>query len=96
MEASSQGLDQRRVDGMRFEAVAFTNLSRDHLDYHADMDAYRDAKLRLFTDLIADDGAAIVNVDDPEHEAFMFAALGSRRDADDRRSRGRVVRDRVA
>ncbi len=39
MEASSQGLDQRRVDGMRFNAVAFTNLSRDHLDYHADMDS---------------------------------------------------------
>ncbi|RYE07917.1 MAG: UDP-N-acetylmuramoyl-L-alanyl-D-glutamate--2,6-diaminopimelate ligase [Hyphomicrobiales bacterium] len=76
MEASSQGLDQRRVDGVAFNAVAFTNLSRDHLDYHADMAAYRDAKVRLFADLIADEGAAIVNVDDPEHEAFMFAALG--------------------
>lgn len=77
MEASSQGLDQRRVDGVRFSAVAFTNLSRDHLDYHADMAEYRDAKVRLFTDLIAEGGAAIVNVDDPEHEAFMFAALAS-------------------
>ncbi len=76
MEASSQGLDQRRVDGVRFSAVAFTNLSRDHLDYHADMAAYRDAKVRLFTDLIADNGAAIVNVDDAEHEPFLFAALG--------------------
>ena len=76
MEASSQGLDQRRVDGVRFNAVAFTNLSRDHLDYHADMDEYRDAKVRLFTDLIADGGAAIVNVDDPNYEPFMFAALG--------------------
>jgi UDP-N-acetylmuramoyl-L-alanyl-D-glutamate--2,6-diaminopimelate ligase len=76
MEASSQGLDQRRVDGVQFSAVAFTNLSRDHLDYHADMDAYRDAKVRLFTDLIADGGAAIVNVDDPEYEPFMFAGLG--------------------
>jgi UDP-N-acetylmuramoyl-L-alanyl-D-glutamate--2,6-diaminopimelate ligase len=75
MEASSQGLDQRRVDGIKFSAVAFTNLSRDHLDYHADMVAYRDAKVRLFTDLIVDDGAAIVNVDDPQHEPFMFAAL---------------------
>ncbi len=65
MEASSQGLDQRRVDGVRFNAVAFTNLSRDHLDYHADMEAYRDAKVRLFTDLIADGGSAVVNVDDP-------------------------------
>jgi UDP-N-acetylmuramoyl-L-alanyl-D-glutamate--2,6-diaminopimelate ligase len=75
MEASSQGLDQRRVDGVRFSAAAFTNLSRDHLDYHADMAAYRDAKLRLFTDLIAEGGAAVVNVDDPEYEPFMFAAL---------------------
>lgn len=75
MEASSQGLDQRRVDGVRFNAVAFTNLSRDHLDYHADMIAYRDAKVRLFTDLIAEGGAAVVNVDDPEYEPFMFAAL---------------------
>lgn len=75
MEASSQGLDQRRVDGVRFSAVAFTNLSRDHLDYHADMESYRDAKVRLFSDLIVDGGAAVVNVDDPSYEPFMFAAL---------------------
>jgi UDP-N-acetylmuramoyl-L-alanyl-D-glutamate--2,6-diaminopimelate ligase len=75
MEASSQGLDQRRVDGIRFNAVAFTNLSRDHLDYHRDMETYRDAKLRLFTDLIAEGGAAVVNADDPEHTPFLFAAL---------------------
>lgn len=75
MEASSQGLDQHRVDGIRFEAVAFTNLSRDHLDYHSDMTAYRDAKVRLFRELIADRGAAVVNVDDPEHEPFLYAAL---------------------
>jgi UDP-N-acetylmuramoyl-L-alanyl-D-glutamate--2,6-diaminopimelate ligase len=75
MEASSQGLDQRRVDGLKFQAVAFTNLSRDHLDYHEDMDAYRDAKLRLFRDLIADGGAAVVNSDDEEHMPFLFAAL---------------------
>src|SRR5690606_6911944 len=54
-----------------------TNLSRDHLDYHADMDEYRNAKLRLFTDLLVDGGAAVVNVDDPEYEPFMFAALGA-------------------
>lgn len=75
MEASSQGLDQRRVDGIRFAAVAFTNLSRDHLDYHANMEAYRDAKLRLFTDLVADYGAAVVNTDDAEHGPFLIAAL---------------------
>ncbi|WEJ59851.1 UDP-N-acetylmuramoyl-L-alanyl-D-glutamate--2,6-diaminopimelate ligase [Devosia sp. FJ2-5-3] len=77
LEASSHGLDQHRLDGMHFEAVAFTNLSRDHLDYHANMDEYRDAKLRLFTDLLVDGGAAIVNVDDPEHMPFMFAALSA-------------------
>src|SRR5690606_11671360 len=77
LEASSHGLDQHRLDGMHFEAVAFTNLSRDHLDYHADMDEYRNAKLRLFTDLLVDGGAAIVNVDDPEYEPFMFAALST-------------------
>ncbi len=77
IEASSHGLDQRRLDGMHFEAVAFTNLSRDHLDYHRDMDEYRNAKLRLFTDLLVDSGPAVVNVDDPEYEPFMFAALGA-------------------
>ena len=75
LEASSQGLDQRRVDGMRFAAAAFTNLSRDHLDYHETMDVYRDAKLRLFKELLAEGGAAIINCDDPEHMPFLFAAL---------------------
>ena len=75
MEVSSQGLDQRRADGIRFKAVAFSNLSRDHLDYHLDMETYREAKLRLFKELIADGGAAVVNADDPEYMPFMFAAL---------------------
>ncbi len=75
MEASSHGLDQRRLDGMRFKVVGYTNLSRDHLDYHADMEEYRDAKLRLFNALMADGGFAVVNADDPEHMPFMFAAL---------------------
>jgi UDP-N-acetylmuramoyl-L-alanyl-D-glutamate--2,6-diaminopimelate ligase len=75
MEASSHGLDQRRLDGLRFAAVGFTNLTRDHLDYHQNLDAYRDAKLRLFRELLADGGAAVVNSDDPEHLPFLFAAL---------------------
>lgn len=75
LEASSHGLDQRRLDGFRFKAVGFTNLSRDHLDYHPDMDAYREAKLRLFRELLAEGGAAVVNTDDPEHMPFMFSAL---------------------
>jgi UDP-N-acetylmuramoyl-L-alanyl-D-glutamate--2,6-diaminopimelate ligase len=52
MEASSHGLDQHRVDGLVFDAAAFTNLTQDHLDYHADMDAYFAAKRRLFTDFL--------------------------------------------
>lgn len=77
IEASSHGLDQRRMDGLQFKAVAFTNLSHDHLDYHADMDDYREAKLRLFRDLMVNEGSAVVNCDDPEHMPFMFAALDS-------------------
>ncbi|WP_248305096.1 UDP-N-acetylmuramoyl-L-alanyl-D-glutamate--2,6-diaminopimelate ligase [Devosia sp. 1566] len=75
LEASSHGLDQRRLEGMRFAAVAFTNLTRDHLDYHADMDEYRAAKLRLFSDLLADGGTAVVYMDDPGHAAFLAAAV---------------------
>lgn len=74
LEASSHGLDQRRLDGLRFDAVAFTNLSRDHLDYHPTMEDYRDAKLRLFTSLLKDDGTAVVNVDDPWSAAFVAVA----------------------
>lgn len=75
MEASSQGLDQRRVYGLRFASVAFTNLTQDHLEYHGGMDNYRDAKLRLFRELLSPDGSAVVNCDDPEHIPFIFAAL---------------------
>lgn len=75
MEASSQGLDQRRVYGLRFASVAFTNLTQDHLEYHGGMDNYRDAKLRLFRELLSPDGSAVVNCDDPEHVPFIFAAL---------------------
>ena len=64
LEASSHGLDQHRLDGVRVSAGAFTNLSRDHLDYHPTMEAYLTAKLRLFSDLIAPDGTAVINVDD--------------------------------
>jgi UDP-N-acetylmuramoyl-L-alanyl-D-glutamate--2,6-diaminopimelate ligase len=53
VEASSHGLDQRRLDGLHFAAAAFTNLTRDHLDYHGNMDDYRRAKLRLFDTLLA-------------------------------------------
>ena len=64
IEASSHGLDQHRLDGVRIAAGAFTNLSRDHLDYHPTIEAYLQAKLRLFEDLIVPDGTAVIGVDD--------------------------------
>jgi UDP-N-acetylmuramoyl-L-alanyl-D-glutamate--2,6-diaminopimelate ligase len=64
LEASSHGLDQHRLDGVRIAAAAFTNLSRDHLDYHPTIEAYLAAKLRLFTDLVAAKGTAVIDVDD--------------------------------
>jgi UDP-N-acetylmuramoyl-L-alanyl-D-glutamate--2,6-diaminopimelate ligase len=63
MEVSSHALDQRRADGVRFAAAVFTNLTRDHLDYHGTMEAYRAAKLRL-VGLLARDGVAVFNADD--------------------------------
>ncbi len=63
MEASSHGLDQYRLDGVRLRAAAFTNLTRDHLDYHRDMEAYAAAKLRLFDELLPEDGTAVVNAE---------------------------------
>lgn len=65
MEASSHGLDQFRLDGVEINAAAYTNLSRDHLDYHADMDEYFAAKARLFTELLPQNGTAVIHSDDP-------------------------------
>jgi UDP-N-acetylmuramoyl-L-alanyl-D-glutamate--2,6-diaminopimelate ligase len=64
LEASSHGLDQHRLDGVRIAAGAFTNLSRDHMDYHPTIDDYLAAKMRLFGDLVADGGTAVIDVDD--------------------------------
>jgi UDP-N-acetylmuramoyl-L-alanyl-D-glutamate--2,6-diaminopimelate ligase len=73
MEASSHGLEQHRVDGVTFEAGAFTNLTQDHLDYHADMADYRNAKLKLWN-LVRDGGAAIINADAADCDPFERAA----------------------
>ena len=62
-EASSHGLDQYRLDGVRIQAGGFTNLSRDHMDYHPDVAHYLNAKLRLFRDLVVDGGAAVISAD---------------------------------
>jgi UDP-N-acetylmuramoyl-L-alanyl-D-glutamate--2,6-diaminopimelate ligase len=63
MEASSHGLDQRRLDGVRLTAAGFTNLSRDHLDYHSGLDDYLAAKLRLFNDLLQPGQTAVIAAD---------------------------------
>ncbi len=73
-EASSHGLDQQRLDGVRVSAGAFTNLSRDHMDYHPTVEHYLAAKLRLFSDLVADGGAAVVAADHEHSQAFIDAA----------------------
>jgi len=75
MEVSSHGLDLGRVEGCRFAVAAFTNLTQDHLDFHGSMEAYRDAKLRLFERHLAPDAVAVVNADDPQGGAFAGAAL---------------------
>ena len=63
-EASSHGLAQYRTEGLPVEAAAFTNLSRDHLDYHGDMDSYFEAKMRLFDEVVSDGGTAVIWADD--------------------------------
>jgi len=74
MEASSHGIDQRRLDGVRLSAAGFLNLSQDHLDYHHTMDAYMKAKLRLFEQLMPRGASAVLNAD---NEAFPFFAAAS-------------------
>lgn len=73
-EASSHGLTQYRTEGLPVAAAAFTNLSRDHLDYHGDMAAYFTAKLRLFAEVVDDGGTAVVWVDDPQSERVIDLA----------------------
>jgi UDP-N-acetylmuramoyl-L-alanyl-D-glutamate--2,6-diaminopimelate ligase len=76
MEASSHGIDQHRLDGVCVSAAGFTNLTLDHLDYHGTMDAYRAAKLRLFSEVLVADGVAVLNADSPEFGACRAAAAG--------------------
>lgn len=66
MEASSHGLDQRRLDGVVLSAAGFSNFTQDHLDYHHTFEAYFNAKMGLFTRLLPDDGVAVINIDDPK------------------------------
>lgn len=75
LEASSHGLHQFRLDGVTVVTGAFTNLSRDHLDYHRDMAAYLKAKLALFDRVMAPGGTAVINADDPAAAAVEKIAL---------------------
>lgn len=77
-EASSHGLDQYRVHGRPVQVAAFTNLSRDHLDYHGTMDVYFAAKRKLFDEVLAADGTAVVWVDDPPWSGRVIAACRAR------------------
>lgn len=77
MEASSHGLDQSRLDGVRLAAGAFTNLGRDHMDYHPDMDDYMRAKMRLFADLLPKGAPAIIFADDPWTGKAVAAATSA-------------------
>jgi UDP-N-acetylmuramoyl-L-alanyl-D-glutamate--2,6-diaminopimelate ligase len=74
LEASSHGLDQFRLDGVRIAAGGFTNLSRDHMDYHPDVAHYLAAKLRLFRDLVPPHGAAVIAADHDCSQAVIDAA----------------------
>jgi UDP-N-acetylmuramoyl-L-alanyl-D-glutamate--2,6-diaminopimelate ligase len=76
LEASSHGLDQYRLDGVRVSAGGFTNLSRDHMDYHPDVAHYLGAKLRLFRDLVAANGAAVICADHDSSQAAIDASRG--------------------
>jgi UDP-N-acetylmuramoyl-L-alanyl-D-glutamate--2,6-diaminopimelate ligase len=74
LEASSHGLDQHRLDGLRLKAAAFTNLGHDHLDYHPSLEAYLAAKLRLFGEVLPPDGTAVVNADSGHAGAVIEVA----------------------
>jgi len=74
MEASSHGLDQYRLDGVRLNAAGFTSFGRDHLDYHATTDSYLAAKVRLFAEVLQPGGAAVLNADIPEYVLLRDAA----------------------
>jgi UDP-N-acetylmuramoyl-L-alanyl-D-glutamate--2,6-diaminopimelate ligase len=76
LEVSSHSIALARVHGLEFRLAVFTNLTRDHLDFHGDMDAYFAAKRRLFTELLRPDGHAVVNLDDDRGEELARASRG--------------------
>jgi UDP-N-acetylmuramoyl-L-alanyl-D-glutamate--2,6-diaminopimelate ligase len=77
LEASSHGVEQRRLDGVALAAAGFTNLTQDHLDYHGSMEAYRAAKLRLFEQLLPRGRTAVLNADSEAYNAFAASSIMS-------------------
>jgi UDP-N-acetylmuramoyl-L-alanyl-D-glutamate--2,6-diaminopimelate ligase len=77
LEASSHGIDQRRLDGVRLAAAGFLNLTQDHLDYHGTMGVYRAAKLRLFETLLTRGKTAVLNADSDAYAAFAGTAVSA-------------------
>ncbi len=77
LEASSHGLDQHRLDGVRISAGAFTNVTRDHLDYHPTFEHYLNAKLRLFRELLEPGSPAVIDADSPGSEVAIDVALAA-------------------
>lgn len=77
LEASSHGIDQRRLDGVTIKAAGFTNLTQDHLDYHGTMEEYRAAKLRLFETLLPRGRTAVLNADSDAYSSFASASIMS-------------------
>lgn len=78
LEASSHGLDQHRLDGVRISAGAFTNITRDHMDYHPSFEHYLAAKLRLFRELLPPGSPAVIDADSPGAEAAIEAASAAK------------------
>jgi UDP-N-acetylmuramoyl-L-alanyl-D-glutamate--2,6-diaminopimelate ligase len=91
-EASSHGLDQHRAEGVPLAAAAFTNFSRDHLDYHETMDAYFEAKMRLFEELLPAGKPAVVWTDDPKSEEVMERVHSAGRELLTVGSKGEAIR----
>lgn len=80
MEASSHGLDQRRLDGVVLAAAGFSNFTQDHLDYHETFEAYFAAKMGLFTRVMGEEGVAVINLDDPRGEQVAQIAMSRGQD----------------
>jgi len=91
-EASSHGLDQHRAEGVPLAAAAFTNFSRDHLDYHQTMEAYFEAKMRLFEELLPPGKPAVIWTDDPKSDEVIDRARLTGRDVLTVGRRGEIIR----